>query len=458
MSVFRAYDIRGIVDEDFDVIRVERLGRACGRYFLDRGLSSAVVGRDCRFSSPAYHDALALGMSRAGLDVISVGMVPTPVLYFAVKHLNRAAGIMVTASHNPPQYNGFKIWAGQTTIHGGEIQKIHALYTADAPLPPTTPGLISTVDILPAYTEAILSRVHLPAHRPLRVVVDGGNGVGGELCVSILKALSPDVDVIPLFCEPDGAFPNHHPDPVIEDNMRLMRDRVLAEKADLGIGLDGDADRLGLMDEAGRLLCGDELLSLYARDVLTRCPGGLIMGDVKCSNRLFDDIRTHGGEPLMWCTGHSLVKAKMLETGAPLAGEMSGHMFFNEGWFGFDDAIYGAARFLALFSAQSAPLSALPGWPLAFTTREINLPCDDDRKFATVDAVKAYFKALYPVIEVDGARVSFPHGWGLVRASNTQPVLVTRYEADSPQALAGIQAELEAVIAKCSGERLLFGN
>lgn len=455
MSVFRAYDIRGLVDEDFDAVRVERLGRACGRYFKERGLSSAVLARDCRFSSPAYHDALALGMSAAGVDVISVGMAPTPVLYFAVKHLGHAAGVMVTASHNPPQYNGFKIWAGQTTIHGEEIQKIRSLYEADAPLPATAPGLISSLNILPAYTEAVLSRVRLQPSRPLRVVVDGGNGVGGELCVAILRMLGAAagpgaLEVIPLFCEPDGGFPNHHPDPVVEENMRQLRDKVLLEKADLGIGLDGDADRLALMDETGRLLCGDELLSLYARDVLSRCPGGMVMGDVKCSTRLFDDIRAHGGEPLMWCTGHSLVKAKMLETGAPLAGEMSGHMFFNEGWFGFDDAIYGAARFLALFAAQTSPLSALPGWPPAFSTREINLPSTDDHKFAIVEAVKAHFKAIQPVIEVDGARVVFPHGWGLVRASNTQPVLVTRYEADSAQELDAIRAEMERVIAACS--------
>lgn len=450
-SVFRAYDIRGLVDQDFDEPRVARLGRALGRYFLGRGLRSAIIGHDCRLSSPAYHGALAQGITSMGIDVISVGMVPTPAFYFAVGYLKHSAGVMITASHNPPEYNGFKVWAGKTTIFGKEIERLAALYEAEPalPLPTATStsavapnGLLSSVDILPAYEDAVCSRVSLA--RPLKVVVDGGNGAGGELCARILSRMG--AEVIPLYCTPDGTFPNHHPDPVIEANMLGLREAVCRHKADLGLGLDGDADRLGLMDEAGRLLCGDEALAVYAADLLTRKPGSTIIADVKCSSRLFDDLTARGGQPLMSPTGHSLIKAKLLELDAPLAGEMSGHLFFNDNWFGFDDALYGAALLLHILSRQGQPLSALPGWPPAFATREINLPCPDDRKFATVEAVKAHYRPLYPTLELDGARVTFPRGWGLVRASNTQPVLVTRYEADSPQALDSIRSDMESVV------------
>lgn len=441
-TVFRAYDIRGLVDVDFDLERVERLGRACGQYFSDLGLRAAVVGHDCRLSSPGYAEALSRGMAAMGLDVVGIGMVPTPALYFAAGHLERRAAVMITASHNPPQYNGFKVWAGKSTIYGEELQRLRALYEAD-PTPAAAPGLISSTDILPDYEATILSRVTLS--RPLKVVLDGGNGAGGLVCSRILSNMG--AEVIPLYCEPDGTFPNHHPDPVIEANMADLRTAVLAHKADLGLGLDGDADRIGVMDETGRLLFGDEVLAIYARELLRRCPGASVIGDVKCSDRLFDDINAQGGNAIMSPTGHSLIKARMQETGALLAGEMSGHMFFKEGWFGFDDALYGAARLLHLLSALTVPVSTLPGWPPAFATREINIPCPDDAKVAVVERVKAHFRATHPVLELDGARIRFPHGWGLVRPSNTQPVLVTRYEADSPEALKAIQSEVEAVIA-----------
>lgn len=440
-SVFRAYDIRGLVDVDFDVERVERLGRACGRYFLDSGLRDAVVGHDCRLSSPDYAEALSRGMASMGLDVMGIGMVPTPVLYFAAGHLERRAAVMITASHNPPQYNGFKIWAGKSTIYGEELQRLRSLYEGD-PTPAAIPGLISTTDVLPDYEAAVLSRTTLS--RPLKIVLDGGNGAGGLVCSRILAGMG--AEVIPLYCEPDGTFPNHHPDPVVEENMVDLRAAVLAHKADLGLGLDGDADRLGVMDENGRLLFGDEVLAIYAHELLKRCPGASVIGDVKCSDRLFEDINTHGGNAIMSPTGHSLIKARMQETGALLAGEMSGHMFFKDGWFGFDDAVYGAARLLHILSTLSAPVSTLPGWPEAFATREINISCSDDAKVAVVERVKAHFRATHPVLELDGARIRFPHGWGLVRPSNTQPVLVTRYEADSPEALRAIQSEVEGVI------------
>ncbi|MEG2139888.1 MAG: phosphomannomutase/phosphoglucomutase [Bilophila sp.] len=441
-TVFRAYDVRGIVNEDFDEAWVTHLGKACGTYLAGRGIHSAVVGYDCRHSSPAYHDALTTGLLSTGVDVVSVGMVPTPALYYAVKYLNRQGGIMITASHNPPEYNGFKVWAGDSTIHGAEIQKIRRLFEEGAFA--IGQGVASRHDILPTYKDDILERVKL--ERPIKIVLDGGNGMGGEICTEVLTRMG--ATVVPIFCDPDGDFPNHHPDPVVEGNMQALMERVKAEGADLGIGLDGDADRLGIVDPAGRLLFGDEVLSLYARELLERKPGSTVIADVKCSSRLFDDIKAHGGNPMMWTTGHSIIKAKMREIGAPLAGEMSGHMFFADNWYGFDDAIYGTARFVALFSQQQKPMTELPGWPASFATREINIPCPDDRKFDIVEQLKAQFRTRYETIELDGARVNFPHGWGLVRASNTQPVLVTRFEADSQQALDAIRTEMETAITK----------
>ena len=445
-TVFRAYDIRGIVNEDFDEAWVTHLGCACGTYLLARGISSAVVGYDCRHSSPAYHDALNRGLLSTGVDVISLGMVPTPVLYFAVKHLNKQGGIMITASHNPPDYNGFKVWAGQSTIHGEAIQRIREIFEEGAFA--RGQGLLSTLDILPAYKPAVLDRFKLA--RPVSIVLDGGNGVGGTLCADILAALG--ARVTPLFCEPDGNFPNHHPDPSVEANMHFLVDKVKETGADFGIGLDGDADRLGIVDPNGRLLFGDEVLSIYARELLARRPGSTVIADVKCSSRLFDDIRRHGGNPMMWTTGHSLIKAQMHAVGAPLAGEMSGHMFFSDNWLGFDDAIYGAARMAAIFSAQDKPMTELPGWPPSFATREINVPCPDAIKFAVVERVKDFFRTRYDTIELDGARVNFPHGWGLIRASNTQPVLVTRFEASSAEALAAIREEMETPLREWIAE------
>lgn len=442
---FRAYDIRGIVDADFDAEWVERLGRACGTYLLERGIAAAVVGHDCRHSSPAYHDALVAGLIACGIDVVGVGMVPTPLLYFAVRHLERRGGIMITASHNPPEYNGFKIWAGQTTIHTTEIARIYEIFAAGRFA--SGKGVGCSLDIVPAYMAAVTQRIRLAPRTagPLKVVVDGGNGAGGEICVALLRRLG--VQVIEQYCDPDGSFPNHHPDPVVEANMRDLVARVAREGADLGIGLDGDADRLGVVDARGRLLFGDELLSLYARDLLTRKPGSEVLGDVKCSHRLFRDIETHGGKPAMWITGHSVMKARMLERNAPLAGEMSGHMFFNEDWYGFDDALYAAALLLRILSASPVPLDRLPGWPPSHTTPELHMPCPDEIKFAVIRRAQEHFRALYDVNEIDGARITWPDGWALARASNTQPVLVLRFEAETPERLAEIRALVETPLA-----------
>lgn len=437
-SIFRAYDIRGLVDKDFDVEWVRKLGRACGTYFINHDIRTVVVGRDCRLSSPAYHNALISGLLSTGVDAISVGQVASPVFYFAVTHLNLAGGVMITASHNPSQYNGFKIWAGASTIYGEEIQKIRRIMDENAFS--QGDGLVSAHDIVPAYIDAVLSRVKL--NRPLKVVVDGGNGMGGDLTATLLERMG--ADVIRQFCEPDGRFPNHHPDPVVEENMLQLRQRIKEEGADLGIGLDGDADRIGVMDENGRLLFGDELLSLFARELLTRKPGATIIGEVKCSHLMYKDIAEHGGNPLMWITGHSYIKAKMREIHAALAGEMSGHIFFSDNWFGFDDGIYGAARFVDLFTAQDKPLSALPGWPKTAKTPEISLPCPDSIKFAVVEKAQSYFRKKYGVSEIDGVRVILPNGWGLVRASNTQPALILRFEAETQEAMDALRKDMEA--------------
>ncbi|MFI3271047.1 MAG: phosphomannomutase/phosphoglucomutase [Pseudomonadota bacterium] len=440
-SVFRAYDIRGIVDKDFDEEWVERLGKACGTYFVHKGLSSAVIGYDCRHSSPAYHEALVRGLLSTGVDVVSIGTVPTPMLYFAVKHLQKQAGVMITASHNPPEYNGFKVVCGEATLYADEIQALWKLFEAGDFAEGN--GIACAHDILPAYQEAIASRVKL--HRPLKVIVDGGNGSGGEICAEILRRMG--AEVIEQFCEPDGNFPNHHPDPVVVANMTALIDRVQSEGADLGIGLDGDADRLGAVDRNGRLLTGDELLALYAREMLARRPDSIVIGDVKCSYRLFDDIAAHGGQPMMWITGHSLIKARMIEVGAQLAGELSGHMFFEDNWFGFDDAIYGAARLLDLLSAGTEPLTALPGWVQTYSTREVHMPCPDSAKATIIAKAQAWFRERATINDIDGARVIFHDGWGLVRASNTQPVLVLRFEATTPERLLEIRQFMEAPIA-----------
>jgi len=438
--VFRTYDIRGIVDQDFDAAWVERLGRACAAYFLARGQNCAVLAHDCRLSSPVFLEALQQGLSNTGVDCICIGMTPSPALYFAVKELNRAAGVMITASHNPPEYNGFKIWSGASTLYGEEIQELRRIFAAGDF--PRGKGLVSHVDIMPAYVEAICSRLRLS--RPMRVVVDGGNGAGGPGCVAALTRLG--AQVIPLYCDPDGRFPNHHPDPTLEANMRALIAAVQAEGAELGIGLDGDGDRLGVVDAGGRLLAGDEILAIYAHELLERKPESHILGDVKCSERLFADIKARGGNPEMCITGHSLIKARMQETGAQLAGELSGHMYFADGWYGFDDAIYGAARLLAILSARDIPLTELPGWPPAFSTREIHLPCPEKRKADIIRRAQDHFAQTHSVNCLDGARVRFEHGWGLVRASNTQPVLVLRFEADSPEALEAIRSEMEGTL------------
>lgn len=444
--VFRAYDIRGLVGADFDAEWVHRLGLACGTLFRAEGAAVAVVGRDCRESSPEYAGALVRGLAEAGVSVIDLGMVPTPLVYYAVKRYATRAGIMVTASHNPAEYNGFKVWCGESTLYNEGIDRIRRIMV-DGPFASGS-GSVESRDVFPAYLADVAARV--PVRRRLKAVVDGGNGAGGEYCAAVLERLG--AEVVRMFCEPDGRFPNHHPDPVVEANMTALKEGVATEGADFGVGLDGDGDRIGVVDETGRLLFGDELLALYAREVLRRKPGAVILGDVKCSHRLFRDIGEHGGKGEMCATGHSFMKARMRETGAELGGEMSGHMFFSDRWLGFDDAVYAAARLYEIVAAADGPLSTLLGWPPGFVTPEIHLACPERAKFAVVEKARDYFRKRCAMLEIDGVRLVFPDGWALVRASNTQPVLVLRFEAESAARLEEIRRLVEEPLARWIAE------
>ncbi|WP_045222164.1 phosphomannomutase/phosphoglucomutase [Desulfonatronum thioautotrophicum] len=438
-EIFRAYDIRGIVDHDFNEEWVEILGKACGTFFLQRGQRQAVVGHDCRHSSPGYQKAMIKGLLSAGVDVLFINMVPTPLFYYAVKKFNRQAGVMITASHNPPEFNGFKVWSGAGTIHSSDVQELYAIMTQGKFS--VGQGIATEHDVVPAYLEELSAQVHLPT--PIRVVVDGGNGAGGLICAEVLRRIG--ADVVELYCEPDGNFPNHHPDPTREENNVDLRTKVLETGAHVGIGLDGDADRIGSLDETGRMIYGDRLLAIFARQVLQGRPGGTVIGEVKCSHLMFQDIADHGGKPIMGQTGHSLIKAKMQETGAVLAGEMSGHMFFADRYYGFDDALYAALRLTEIIGQRpDKPLSTyLSEWPPIFSTPEIRMDCPEEIKFAVVERAQAYFRDRYDVVDVDGVRIVLPDGWGLLRASNTQPILVLRFEAESESRLQEIRALVE---------------
>lgn len=442
-EVFRAYDIRGVVDRDFDPEWVERLGQALGTYFLSRGLDRAVVGRDCRASSPEYQARLVAGLAAAGCDALVIGQTSTPVFYFAVRRLDLPAGVMVTASHNPPEFNGFKIWGGDCVLTAEEIGDVYRVMVAGRFA--RGRGVVSEHDILPTYLSEVSAGVRLA--RPVKIVVDGGNGAGGEITARLLELAG--AEVVRLFCEPDGSFPNHHPDPVVEENVRALSAEVLRTKAEAGVGLDGDADRIGAVDETGRLLFGDQLLAIFARDVLAAVPGAIVLGDVKCSHLLFRDVERHGGRPVMAVTGHSIMKAKVRELSAALAGEMSGHVFFADRYFGFDDASYAALRLAEILSKSPRPLSKLlDDWPKTCCTPEIRMDCPEQAKFAVAAKALAHFRKDFEVIDIDGARIVFPDGWALIRASNTQPVLVLRFEAESAPRLAEMRRLVEEPLKK----------
>lgn len=443
-NIFREYDIRGIVDKDLTPGVVQTLGQAMGTYFRGQGRRRTAVGRDCRLSSPAYAQALSAGLRAAGCDVVDLGTIPTPLLYFAIFYKNFEAGVMITGSHNPPEYNGFKIMSGHDTLYGETIQEIYRLIRDDKLLADRE-GTTAAYDLVPEYRDYVVAGIK-PA-RKLKVVIDAGNGTGGVVAVPIFKRLG--ADVVELFCEMDGRFPNHHPDPTLPEAMETLIRTVRSEKADLGIAYDGDADRIGVVDDEGHLIWGDQLLIFFARDILKSNPGRAIISEVKATKVLYDEIARLGGKPVMYRTGHSLIKKKIKEENALLAGEMSGHIFFADRWFGFDDAIYSSARLYELLSATDVKLSAmLAGLPKTFSTPEIRIYASEEVKFKIVDEVRAELAKKYPVIDIDGVRALMPKGWGLVRASNTQAALVLRFEAETEADLAAIQNEVKGAVER----------
>lgn len=442
-TIFREYDIRGIADTELTSADVQSLGQALGTYIGRHVGKKICLGRDTRLSGPRLHDALLKGLIASGAQVTDIGVVPTPLLYYSVYKLKADGGVMITGSHNPAEFNGFKSMTSETSLHGEEIQKLFQMIQSgdlDSGV-----GSVSGYDIVTPYVEEIGSSFQWD--RKVKVVFDAGNGVAGPVMHRLAKKLN--IEPIELFYEMDGRFPNHHPDPTVEKNLVQLQSAVKEHKADLGIAFDGDSDRIGAIDENGNVIWGDILLLIYAREILTRKPGATFIGEVKCSQILYDEIQRLGGRGIMYRTGHSLIKAKLKEENAALAGEMSGHMFFSDRYYGFDDALYGACRLLEIVAKSGKPLSAQTvGLAKMFVTPEIRLDCPDDVKFDVVTRVVERFKRTHKVIDIDGARVIFEHGWGLVRASNTQPVLVMRFEASSPEYLAQYRTEMESVVAE----------
>ena len=436
-QVFREYDIRGIVANDFDDAFVVDLGRGYATLLHRAGKKTITLGRDCRLSSDRLRDRLAEGLLGAGINVVDVGVVPTPLLYFSVLSWKMDGGVMITGSHNAAEYNGFKLGVGPTTIYGAEIQRLREIIERRDFVTTGAKGSLTERPVIPDYNDFIMSQFKLTPG--MKVVVDAGNGCGGVVAAPLMKRLG--LDTIELYTEMDGRFPNHHPDPTVEENMRDLIATVKKNRAAIGIAYDGDADRVGAVDENGKIVWGDELMVAFSRAILRERPGATIIGDVKCSKRMYDDIAQHGGRPIMWKTGHSLVKSKLKEEHAALAGEMSGHMFFADRYFGFDDAIYASFRLLEILSREGRGLAAIiADLPASHFTPEIRLDCPDDRKFEVVRQAAEFFRKHYEVIDIDGVRVNFADGWGLVRASNTQPALVTRFEATSEKRLAEIRA------------------
>ncbi|MDI6853496.1 MAG: phosphomannomutase/phosphoglucomutase [Deltaproteobacteria bacterium] len=439
--IFREYDVRARVDVDLDSEGVFKLGRALGTYYQKQGKRRIVVGRDCRKSSPEWRDRLVEALAASGCQVLDVGICPTPVLYFAIRHLKADGGVIVTASHNPPEFNGFKICCGYQTIFGDAIQELYRLALQGDFV--AGPGEVKAYRIIPTYNDYLVKNLNIS--KSVRLAMDAGHGTAGPVALALFRRLG--CEVWPLYCEMDGAFPAHQPDPTIEANLvdlqKLVRDRRL----DLGVAYDGDGDRLGVIGPEGEIIWGDQLMVLFARAILRQHPGATIIGEVKCSQRLYDDIAAHGGRPLMWKTGHSLIKQKMLEEKALLAGEMSGHIFFADRYFGFDDAIYATGRLLEIVAETGKPLGELlTDLPPAVVTPEIRVDCPDEVKFQVVERVKARLAGRFPMVDIDGVRLQHPHGWGLVRASNTQPALVLRFEAETKEHLEEIRSLLEGYI------------
>ena len=440
-AIFRQYDVRGIVGRDLTPDVATALGRAYAQYLDKHAEKGAVaLGRDNRPSGSGLRDALVEGLTSAGRDVVDIGVVPTPLLYWSLHHVDVCGGIQITGSHNPPEYNGFKLSVGTASLHGEEIQELYRLTSSNPRV--SKRGRVREEQVIDRYIDDIVQRVG-KLSRTVKAVYDCGNGAGALVAPQLFERLG--VKARGLFCESDGTFPNHHPDPTVPENLEDLIAAVRKDKAEIGIAFDGDADRIGVVDDGGRIIWGDRVLIVYSQDVLKRTGKGQpIIFDVKCSQALPDAITKAGGRPVMWKTGHSLIRDKMKELDAPIAGEMSGHMFFAEGFYGHDDAMYGAARLLRIVADSGHTVrELLADVPDFVSTPELRIEVPEERKFDIVKRAVAHFKALHDVIDVDGVRVLFGDGWGLIRASNTQPVLVARYEALTPQRLSDIRGEME---------------
>lgn len=458
-NIFREYDIRGIADRDLTDEVVTLLGKAYGtlirRQKAEDRAQRVAVGRDVRLSSTRLRNALIEGIASTGVDVMDIGECPTPLLYFAVYTRDVDGGIMITGSHNPSEYNGFKILVGKDTIHGGGIQEIRSIIEQGS-FAAGTKGGVEGFEVIPAYLEMAREKFKglSSIGREIKVVVDAGNGTGGLVAPELLSSIG--ADVTPLFCDVDGHFPNHHPDPTVPENLASLIDKVKSEKADIGIGYDGDSDRIGLVDNLGNIIWGDQLMVLFARDILKNQKTGdrgqsaekpVFVGEVKCSQVMYDDIEKHGGRAIMWKAGHSLIKDKMKKEKAVLAGEMSGHIFFADRYFGYDDAIYATCRVIEILKKEGKPVSELlADLPKTFNTPEIRVDCPEEKKFKIVEEAKKRLAKDYEIIDVDGVRVKFAEGWGLIRASNTGPVLVTRFEASTEERLLEYRRIVEGIL------------
>lgn len=460
-KIFREYDIRGIVGQDLTPELAELIGKAFGTTLRRKNLHRIAVGQDGRESSPILYDRLVRGITSTGIGVTNVGVCPTPLVYFALFQLPIDGGAMITASHNPAEYNGFKLCIGKESLYGEDLQKIRRLIEArDFETVPVDQvhAPVQSVEIIPQYLDFLKQHFKSVDARGIKVVVDSGNAMGALVGPQALKAMG--CEVIELFSELDSRFPNHHPDPTVPENLKDLIETVRSRRADLGIAYDGDADRLGAVDERGKIMWGDQLLILFAREILRRQPGAMILSEVKASQIFYDDVLKRGGRTLMWKAGHSLIKSKMKEVGAALAGEMSGHIFFADRYFGYDDAVYAGCRLIEILAEKRQPLSGLlSDLPKMSSTPEIRKDCPDDKKFAVVERLKERFEALrsHPspdampirdLITLDGVRVVFEDGWGLVRASNTQPALVLRFEAKTPVQMDKIRRFVEGELAR----------
>jgi len=440
-GIFREYDIRGVAGKDINQEDVISIGKAYGSLLNKQNKRIVSVGRDCRQTSDEFSQLFIQGIISTGCDVIDIGTCPTPVLYFSIQHLNLEGGAMVTASHNPPEYNGFKLLSGTDSIHSQGLQDIRIIVENKEFV--QGQGTVTKKDVITPYKEYILNNINIK--RSIKIGIDAGNGTGGITAIPVLKQLGCQVHDI--YCDMDGTFPNHEADPTQKKNLIDLIKLVKEKKLDLGVGYDGDADRIGVVDKNGEVIYGDQLMIIYAREILGRKPGATFISEVKCSMVMYDDIRNHGGNAIMWKTGHSLIKKKMKEENAELAGEMSGHMFFKDRYLGFDDALYATCRLLEIMADTGKGVDELIlDLPKTFTTPEIRVDCPDEIKFNVVDKIVSLFKAKQDVIDIDGLRALYDDGWGLVRASNTQPALVLRFEALSKKRLDEIRDEIESAL------------